>query len=98
MVTSAIDKLRSKISGKFNAEILLHKVETMNKDAKKNPISHWTFTTLGAMISGPHLPVPPFLLLENVLQLRITPMTYLAPSAPPAQPTIFNMTVEQIRR
>ncbi len=93
MVTSAIDKLRSKISGKFNAEILLHKVETMNKDAKENPISHWTFTTLGAMIGGPRLPIPPFLLLENVSQLRISPMTYPAPSAPPAQPTIFNMMV-----
>jgi hypothetical protein len=52
MVTSAIYKLRSKISCKFDAKILLHKLEIMTKEAKENPMSHWTFTTLGAMIGG----------------------------------------------
>jgi hypothetical protein len=49
LVTTAIDKLRTKISGKFDAEILLHELEIMTKE---NPISHWTFTTPGAMIGG----------------------------------------------
>jgi hypothetical protein len=35
MVTTAIDKLRTKISGKFNAEVLLHKLKTMTKEAKE---------------------------------------------------------------
>ncbi len=37
MVTMAIDKLRTKISGKFDAEILLNKLETMTKEAKEIP-------------------------------------------------------------
>jgi hypothetical protein len=52
MVTSAIYKLRSKISGKFDGKILLHKLEIMTKEAKENPMSHWTFTTPRAMIGG----------------------------------------------
>jgi len=43
----AFNKLRTKISGKFDAEILLYKLETMTKEAKENPVSHWTFTTQG---------------------------------------------------
>jgi hypothetical protein len=52
MVTTAINKLRTKISDKFDAEILLHELEIMTKEAKENPVSHWTFTTPGAMIGG----------------------------------------------
>jgi hypothetical protein len=56
MVTTAIDKLRAKISGKFDAEVLLHKLETMTKEAKEMakevPVNHWIFTTPGAMIGG----------------------------------------------
>jgi hypothetical protein len=52
MDTTAIDKLCTKISGKFDAKILLHKLETMTKEAKEIPVNHWTFTTPGAMIGG----------------------------------------------
>ncbi len=52
MVTTAIDKLCTRISGKFDAEILLHKLETMTKEIKKSPVNHRTFTTPGAMIGG----------------------------------------------
>jgi hypothetical protein len=99
MVTTAIDKLCTKISGKFDAEILLQKLETMTKEAKENPISDWTFTTPGAMISGAIICL--FLLFccwrmccSSGSALTPNP----APSAPPAQPTIFNMTVDPIRR
>jgi hypothetical protein len=49
-VTPAICRLLTKISGKFDAEILINELETMTKEAKENPVSHWTFTTPGAMI------------------------------------------------
>ena len=35
VVTAAIAKLRTKISGKFDAEVLLHELETMTKEAKE---------------------------------------------------------------
>jgi hypothetical protein len=35
VVTTAIAKLPTKISGKFNAEVLLHELETMTKEAKE---------------------------------------------------------------
>ncbi len=40
MVTTAIDKLRTKISSKFDAKILLHELEIMTKEAKENPVCH----------------------------------------------------------
>ncbi len=46
---AAIKKLRTKISGKFNAEVILHELKTM---AKENTTDHWTFITPGAMIRG----------------------------------------------
>jgi hypothetical protein len=99
MVTTAIDKLRTKISGKFKAEILVHKLETMTKNAKENPVSHWTFATRGAMIGGAIICL--FLLFccwRMCCNSGPAPATYPAPSAPPAPPTIFNMTVDPIRR
>jgi hypothetical protein len=99
MVTAAINKLRSKISGKFDAEILLHELETMTKEAKENPINHWTFTTPGAMISGTIICL--FILFCCWRMCHSSgPVLkqYPAPSAPPAQPRIFNMTVDPIRR
>ncbi len=47
MVTTAIDKLHTKISGKFDTEILLHELETMTKESKEIPVNHWAFTTPG---------------------------------------------------
>jgi hypothetical protein len=52
--TTAIAKLRNKILGKFNAEVLLHELETMTKEAKELakevPFNHWIFTSPGTMI------------------------------------------------
>ncbi len=49
VVTAAIDKLRSKMSGKLDTEVLLHKLETMTKEAKELakevPFNHWIFTS-----------------------------------------------------
>jgi hypothetical protein len=86
MVTTAINKLRTKISGKFDPEILLNKLETMTKEAKENPVSHWTFTTPGAMIGGAIISL--FLLFLCWRMCRSSgsaPTSYPAPSAPPAQ-------------
>jgi hypothetical protein len=99
MVTTAINKLRTKISSKFNTEVLLHELETMTKEAKENPISHWTFTPLGAMIGRAIASL--FILFccwRTGCSSGSTLTPYPAPSAPPAQPTIFNMTVDPIRR
>ncbi len=52
MVTTAIDKLCTKVSGKFDTEILLHELDTMTKEVKEIPVNHLTFTTQGAMIGG----------------------------------------------
>ncbi len=56
VVTTAIAKLRTKISGKFDAEVLLHELETTTKEAKELakevPFNHWIFTALGAMIGA----------------------------------------------
>jgi hypothetical protein len=99
MVTTAIDKLRTKISGKFEAKVLLHEQETMTKEAKENPVSHWTFTMPGAMIG--RVTTCLFILFccwrlchsSGSAQMP-GPYTW----APPAPPTIFNMTVDPIRR
>jgi len=47
VVTAAIEKLHTKISGKFDTEVLPHELKTK---AKENTTDHWTFTTPGAMI------------------------------------------------
>jgi hypothetical protein len=98
-VTAAIHRLRTKISGKFNAEILINELEMMTKEAKKNTFDHWTFTTPGAMIGGV---VISLLLLFCCWRMcrnfgnNATP--YPAPSAPPAPTLVFNRTVNPIRR
>jgi hypothetical protein len=99
MVTTAIDKLRTKISGKFDAEVLLHELETMTKEAKEIPVSHWIFTTPGAMISGALVCLLMlFCCLRACRNSRSTPTPGPYPSAPLAPPTIFKMTVDLIRR
>jgi hypothetical protein len=103
MVTAAIDKLREKISGKFDAEVILHELETMTKEAKdlakEAPFNHWIFTSPGAMIGATLVCL--FLLLRcwRVCQNNspaAAPAPY--PSAPPAPPTVFNMTLDPICR
>jgi hypothetical protein len=49
VVTTRIEKLRTKISRKLDAELLIHELETMTKENTNN---HWTFTTPGTMIRG----------------------------------------------
>ncbi len=95
-VTTAIEKHWTKISGKFDAEVLLHKLETMAKD---NIPNHWTFTMPGAMIRGAivHLFIL-FCCLKVCCNSRPATAPYLAPTAPLAPPTIFNMTVDPICR
>jgi hypothetical protein len=103
MVTTAIDKLRTKISRKFDAEVLLRKLETMTQEAKELakevPVNHWIFTTLGAMIGGTLVYLFFLFCCWRICQSSspaATPAPY--PSTPPALPTFFNMTVNPIRR
>jgi len=98
-VTEAIDRLHANISGKFDAEILINELETMTKEAKEDPVSHWTFTTSGAMIRGA---VVSLLLLFRCWRMyhnsRNNSTSYLSPLVPLAPTLIFNRTVELIRR
>ncbi len=98
----AIAKLRTKISGKFNAKVLLHELETMTKEAKELakevPFNHWIFTSPSAMIGATLVCL--FILFccwrlcwNNT---AASPLPY--PMAPPAQPMVFNMTVDPISR
>jgi hypothetical protein len=93
VVTSAIEKLCTKISWKFDVEILLHKLETTAKEAKENTPNHWMFTTLRAMIGGAIICL--FILF---CWWRMCCSSGQAPVTYPAQPTIFNMTVDPIQR
>jgi hypothetical protein len=92
---AAIKKLPTKISGKFDAEVLLHRLETMAKD---NVTNHWNFTTLGAMIGGAIVCL--FLLFCSWrVCCHSGPATRdPAPLARPTQPTIFNMMVDPNRQ
>ncbi len=96
VVTAAIEKLRTKISGKFDTEVLLHELETM---AKENTIDHWTFMTSNAMTGVSIMCL--FILFccwRVCCWSRPASATNAAHSAPPPQPTILNMTVDPIRR
>jgi hypothetical protein len=102
MVTSAINKLPAKISRKFDTEVLIHKLETMNKEAKElakeTPFNHWIFTSPGAMIGGTLVCLFMLFCCWRICQNSspaATPAPY--PSAPPGPPTVFNMTVDPIR-
>ncbi len=96
-VTKAIDWHRQWISGKFDADILINELETMTKEAKEEPLTHWIFTTPGAMLGGAVLSL---LLLFCCWRMCRSSRnnTYPAPSAPQAPTVILNRTVEPIRR
>jgi hypothetical protein len=103
VVTTAIAKLQNKISGKFDAEVFLHELETMTKEAKELakevPFNHWIFTSPGAMIGATLVCL--FILfccwrICRSSNVATTPVPY--PTAPPAPPTMFNMTVDPILR
>jgi hypothetical protein len=96
-VTKAINRLRERISDKFDTKILINKLETMTKEATEELINHWIFTTPGAMIGGAIISL---LLLFCCWRMCRSSGTnaYLAPSVPLAPTLILNRTVEPIRR
>jgi hypothetical protein len=95
-VMKAIDQLRERISGKFDAEILINELETMTKEAKEKPLNHWTFTTPGAMIEGAVLSLLLIFCCWRICRSS-RKNTSPAPSAPPAPTLILNQTVEPFR-
>jgi hypothetical protein len=94
IVTAAIEKLRTKIAGKFAADVLLHKLDTLMKEVTPE---HWTFTSPGVMITGTMII---FLIRlccwKKCCQTEQMP-AYPVPSAPPV-PLVFNMTRDLICR
>ena len=102
MVASAIAKLRTRLSGKFDAEVLLNELATMSKEAKEQakevPFNHWIFTSPGAMIGATLVCL--FILFCSWRLCRnnnnAQPAPY--PTAPMAPMTVYNMTVDPIRR
>jgi hypothetical protein len=100
VVIFAIDRLWAKISGRFDADVLIQELETMTKEAKTlaegSFLNHWVFTSPGAMIGGMVLClVILFCCWRTCTQKDQAPLPY--PPAPSA-PTVFNMTVDPIRR
>jgi hypothetical protein len=102
VVTTAIAKLQTKISGKFDAEVLLHELETMTKEAKELakevPFNHWIFTSPGTMIGATLVCLFILFCCWRLCRSNNTAAPVLYPTAPPAPPTVFNMTVDPIRR
>jgi hypothetical protein len=98
-VMEAIDRLCTKISGKFDAEILINKLETMTNEAKANTFDHWKFMTPGAMIGGAIISLLLLFCCWRMCQSsRNNTNQYPAPSAPLAPTLVFNRLVEPIRR
>jgi hypothetical protein len=100
VVISAIDRLWAKISGRFDADVLIQELETMTKEAKTlaegSFLNHWVFTSPGAMIGGTVLCLAIlFCCWRTCTQKDQAPLPY--PPAPSA-PTVFNMPVDPIRR
>jgi hypothetical protein len=100
VVISAINHLRTKISSRFNADVLIQELETMTKEdkalAQESILSHWIFTSPGAMIGGTILCLAIlFCCWRACTRKDQSPLPYLpAPSAP----TVFNITGDPIRR
>ena len=96
---SAIERLRTKIAGKFDADVLIQELETMTKEARTTAqegiLSHWIFTSPGAMIGGTILCLAILFCCWKACTRGQTPLPY--PPAP-SVPTVFNMTVDPIRR
>jgi hypothetical protein len=102
VVTAAIAKLRTRISGKFNAEVLLHELETMTKEAKElakeTPFNHWIFNSPGTMIGATLVCLFILFCCWRICRSNTTAPPTPYPTAPLAPPTVFNMTVDPIRR
>jgi hypothetical protein len=99
VVISAIERLRTKITGRFDADVLIQELETMSKEARtvaqEGILSHWIFTSNGAMIGGTILCLALLFCCWKAYTRNQAPLPY-----PPAlsAPTVFNMTVDPIRR
>jgi hypothetical protein len=100
VVISAIERLWTNIASRFDADVLIQELETMTKEAKaqaqESILSHWIFTSPGAMIGGTILCLAIlFCCWRSCTRNNQSPLPY--PPAPLA-PTVFNMTVDPIRR
>jgi hypothetical protein len=94
IVTAAIQKLCTQISGKFDADILLCELNYLAKEV--NP-DHWTFTLPGGMITGAMI----IFLIVLCCWMRCSQESqltnYPTPSALPA-PLILNQHLDPINR
>jgi hypothetical protein len=95
-VTKAIEQLRQRISGKFDADTLINELKQMTLESKSDQFNHWDFSIPGAMIGGA---VIALLLLCCCWRLcrQSKDATYPTPTAPPG-PLVINHTVEPARR
>jgi hypothetical protein len=102
VVASAIAKLRTRISGKFDAEVLLNELATMSKEAKELakevPFNHWIFTSPGAMIGATLACLFILFCCWRLCRNNNNAQPAPYPTAPMAPPTVYNMTVDPIRR
>jgi hypothetical protein len=95
-VTKAIEQLRQRISGKFDADTLINELQQMTLESKSEQFNHWDFSIPGAMIGGA---IFTLLLLCCCWRLcrQSKDATYPMPTAPPG-PLVINHTVEPTRR
>jgi hypothetical protein len=100
VVFSAIDRLRTKITGQFDADVLIQELETMTKGAKtlvqESILSHWIFTSPGAIIGGTILCLAILFCCWRACTRRDQALLPYPPA--PSAPTVFNMTVDPIGR
>jgi hypothetical protein len=100
VVFSAIDRLRTKITGRFDADVLIQELETMTKGAKtlaqESILSHWIFTSPGAIIGGTILCLAILFCCWRACTRRDQALLPYPPA--PSAPTVFNMTVDPIGR
>jgi hypothetical protein len=96
VVISAIDRLRTKIAGRFDADVLIQELETKTKGAQESILSHWIFTSPGAMIRGTILCLAILFCCWRACTRRDQALLPYPPA--PSAPTVFNMTVDPIQR
>jgi hypothetical protein len=96
IITNAIQKLQTQISGRFNADELLWELALVKSSVT---LYHWTFTSPGVMITGTMII---FLIRlccwKKCCQSTITQtLAYFAPSAPVAS-MVFNISKDPIQK
>jgi hypothetical protein len=94
IVTAAIEKLQTQISGKFNADILLWELNTLAKEVTPE---QWTFTSPGVMIAGAMILLLIGLCCWKKCCQGSQTTSYPMPLALPA-PLVFNQHFEPICR